>query len=334
MKRSAFTLVELLVVIAISGILVALLLPAVQAAREAARRSSCQNNLKQIGLAVQNFESAHKKLPSSWQRAALAPSTGWSTQAQILPYIEALGLYDQIDFDQAYTAVSIVVGTGSKKLASFRVPTYICPSETKAEVRLDASGVPEHFPLNYGANTGPWLVWNPAQQEWGNGAFAPDKSIIFADFTDGLSNTIGFAEVKAKSPYFRNKGDANPAMPINANDLCALGGEFKADSGHTEWVDGRAHQTGVSAVFVPNTNPKCSQGGKEYVGVDFSNWQEGKTGTNPMPPTYAAVTARSFHSNGAQAVKMDGSTHFYPNNIDLNVWRALYSRNGGETVAE
>ena len=102
--RRAFTLVELLVVIAIIGILIALLLPAVQAAREAARRSACKNNLKQIGLAVQNFHDVNRRLPASWK--GIPPTTpggnvdGWSVHAQILPYLEQGNLNSAIDFNQ------------------------------------------------------------------------------------------------------------------------------------------------------------------------------------------------------------------------------------------
>src|SRR5438105_8651960 len=100
--RSAFTLVELLIVVAIIGVLVALLLPAAQAAREAARRMSCGNNLRQIGLALQNFESVSKCFPSSLRPTAVDPNglfNGWSVHGQILPYLEQANLYQQIDFN-------------------------------------------------------------------------------------------------------------------------------------------------------------------------------------------------------------------------------------------
>lgn len=333
-RRFAFTLVELLVVIAIIGILVALLLPAVQAAREAGRRASCLNNLKQIGLAVHNHEGTYRDLPTSWRPAKNAPTTGWSIQAQLLPFIEALGIYDQIDWDQAYSSVTITYQGGPRKLASFGVPTYLCPSEINNKIRNDSSGNPEHYPLNYGANMGTWLVWDPARGDRGNGAFVPDQRLIMGEFTDGLSNTLAFAEVKAYTPYSRNAGSANPMLPVSPNDVCGLkgGGTFHTNTGHTEWVDGRVHQTGVTAVFPPNTTPKCIESGVEYKGVDFNNWQEGKAGS-PMPPTYAVVTSRSFHTNGSQVVLMDGSTQFIANNIDLKIWQALATRNGAEATA-
>jgi hypothetical protein len=109
--------------------------------------------------------------------------------------------------------------------------------------------------------------------------------------------------------------------------VCSLGGDFKADTGHTEWVDGRAHQTGFTTVFTPNSKVMCDLGGQ--FDVDWNNMQEGKSTT---APTFAAVTSRSYHANGVMAMMMDGSVHFLPNTIEIGVWRALATRDGGETV--
>jgi prepilin-type N-terminal cleavage/methylation domain-containing protein len=330
--RRGFTLVELLVVIAVIGVLVALLLPAVQAAREAARRSSCGNNLKQIGLGLQNFESTYKTFPASLKPVipnAAGQYDGWSVQGQILPFLEQGNLYDNIDFDLTYNGQTIAVGGGTQAIASVRVATYQCPSEVNDRVRLNAAGVPEHYPLTYGANLGTWFVFNPQNKDGGNGSFQPYRPLPLSSTIDGLSNTLCFGECKAYNAYYRNT--ANPSltqpMPVPAA-VCSLGGEFKNNSGHTEWVDGRSHQTGFTTTFGPNTKVLCDVGGITY-DVDWSNQQEGKSTT---VPTFAAVTSRSYHPGGVMTVFMDGSVHFIPQTIDLAIWRALSTRNGSETV--
>jgi prepilin-type N-terminal cleavage/methylation domain-containing protein len=319
--RSGFTLVELLVVIAIIGILIALLLPAVQAAREAARRSQCTNNLKQIGVALHVFENTHQAFPSSFGGSQ---GTDWSAQARLLPYLEQVALHDSVDYDQPYAAAVLPDGS---PLSTFRVPTYLCPSEPNDTVRL-SGGVPEHYPLNYGMNLGTWLVYQPTNREGGDGAFRPYRRLKPRDMLDGLSNTLAAAEVKAYTPYFRNAALDPPTMPVVPADVCSLAGDFKSGSGHTEWVDGRSHQTGVTTVFTPNTHVPCVQGGKEY-DVDWTNQQEGKSNTIP---TYAAVTARSHHAGVVNALLVDGSVRAISEIVELTVWRALSTRAGGEVV--
>src|SRR5262245_10837959 len=127
-RRRAFTLVELLVVVAIIGVLVALILPAVQAARQAARRVSCGNNLRKIGLALQNFESTHKYCPSSLRPTPVDASglfAGWSAPAQILPYLEQGSLYQNINFEVGYSS--------QQQISQMRIPTLICPAEMRAK---------------------------------------------------------------------------------------------------------------------------------------------------------------------------------------------------------
>ncbi len=330
--RRAFTLVELLVVIAIIGVLVALLLPAVQAAREAARRSSCGNNLKQMALAVQNFESTYKVFPASQKPGipnASGQYDGWSCQGQILPYLEQGNLYAGINFDLTYNGQTIPASGGPQAIASVRVPTYQCPSEVNNRVRLTAAGVPEHYPLTYGVNLGTWFVFNPQTKEGGRGAFVPYHQQAFSSIIDGLSNTICFGEVKAYNAYYRNAANPalNQAMPTPAA-VCSLGGEFKNNSGHTEWVDGRSHQTGFTTTFAPNTKVLCNVGGVDY-DVDWTNQQEGKSTT---VPTFATVPSRSYHPGGVMTVFMDGSVHFIPQTIELAVWQALSTRDGGEAA--
>jgi len=321
-RPAAFTLVELLVVIAIIGVLVALLLPAVQAAREAARRTRCINNLRQIGVALHNYEAAYRVFPPSVTLPASRVGDSWSAQARILPFLEQAALEEEIDFSQKYDAFPTV--------KTFGVPTYLCPSEINNRVRTDAAGVPIHHPLNYGINMGTWFVYDANSNRGGEGAFVPNDCRSLADFLDGTSNTISLAEVKAYTPYFRDAGTVPPAIPTDPSSLCGMG-SFKFDSGHTEWVDGRTHQAGFTAVFTPNQPVTCIQGGTTY-DID---WTSSREGVSPGPPTarptYAAVTSRSYHPGIVNVLLMDGSTRPASNDTELATWRAMTTRASGET---
>ncbi len=325
--RRGFTLVELLVVIAIIGILVGLLLPAVQAARGAARRMSCQNNLHQVILAVHNYEAATKRLPPAWMKPAQT-GDGWSAQARILPYIEALGLADAVQYEGGYKVATITVDGEQLPVASYRVPTYLCPSEVYDEQRLGSNG-PEHYPLNYVVNAGRWFVYDPNNGKVGDGTFFANKVSRFRDVLDGLANTLAFAEVKAWNPYYRDvETQGDMTMPVDTSEICLLGGSFKENTGHTEWVDGRVHQTGFTTTFPPNKKVLCEVSGVEY-DVDFTNMREGKVTT---ARTYAAVTSRSYHGGGVNVAMMDGSVRFLSESIELKLWQDMSTRAGKEFV--
>jgi prepilin-type N-terminal cleavage/methylation domain-containing protein len=328
-SRAAFTLVELLVVIAIIGTLVGLLLPAVQAARGAARLMSCQNNLHQVILAVHNYESSTKRLPAAWSKTGRT-GDGWSLQARILPQIEALGLVGGVNYADGYGAATLFVDGKNVKVSSFRVPTYLCPSEVNDRKRVDAVGEPEHYPLSYAYNAGPWFVYDPNNGIVGEGSFLAGRESRFRDILDGLSNTLAFAEVKGWQPYYRDRGlPGNLNMPVTPQEICALGGSLKIDTGHTEWVDGRVHQTGFTTTFPPNHKVLCKNSNIEY-DVDFTNAREGRPTT---ALTYAAVTSRSYHEGGVNTALMDGSVRFVSSFIELQLWQDLSTRAGREVVA-
>lgn len=325
LPRRGFTLVELLVVIAIIGVLVGLTLPAVQMARATARKSQCGNNLRQMGLALQQFEIQFKRFPAASRLTQPLPDgniDGWSAQAQLLPFLELDVLEQKIDFDQSYDlAGTIPDGKGNLvPLTGFRVPTYLCPSEIRDRRRID--GAEEQYPINYGVNQGIWFTLNPETRKIGPGAFHYGHGARTAEIRDGLTQTLGFAEIKAYTPYYRNAALADVPVPSSPSEICGLGGQFKPETGHTEWVDGRVHQTGFTTTFKPNTAVLCNN-----VDVDWSNQQEGKS---PTVPTFAAVTSRSYHSGGVQVGMLDGSVQFISDSVSLEVWQALSTRDGRE----
>jgi prepilin-type N-terminal cleavage/methylation domain-containing protein/prepilin-type processing-associated H-X9-DG protein len=329
-RRNAFTLVELLVVISIIGILLGLLLPAVQIVRETARRTQCANNLRQVGLATLNYEATFERFPTSWKPSA--GNDGWSAQAQILPFAEESNVYDRIDFGKSYADPAQVVdfGAGNFPLPSARIPFLLCPSEPNDRVRNANNGTPIHYPLNYAGNVGTWLVHDPVSQESGDGVFGVSERRRLAEIIDGQSHTLLFAEVKAYSPYFRNAKIPGDLPLPSPGDLVAWGGDFKSNSGHTEWVDGRSHQTCFTGTFTPNSEIAYNAGGTDY-DVDWTNVQEG---TSPTLRTYAAVTSRSYHPRGVNVVLADGSAKFLNEDIDAATYRAIITRAGREVVAD
>ena len=333
--RQAFTLVELLVVIAIIGILIAMLLPAVQSVREAARRTSCLNNVRQTALSAHNYESSFGHLPPSYELDAGGTATGngsWSIHAQLLPYCEQANAYNMIDFDQAWSDPANVA-TG---VPIMRVPMYQCPSEVNDTVRLNTStGLPKVYPQNYGFNFGTWLVYDPETSARGDGLFYVNGKVPFAAVYDGTSNTLLLAEVKAFTSYIRNTQDPGPVPPTDPNAFMSFSGELKLgpslhqNTGHTEWCDGRVHHSGFTTVFTPNTVVPYEHMGLMY-DIDVNSEKEGNSTTKP---TYAAITARSYHSGGlVNGALLDGSTRSVNDSIELLVWRASGTIAGGETL--
>ena len=331
-RRVGFTLVELLVVIAIIAILVMLLLPAVGAARAAAMRTSCVNQIRQLGVALNNYETARGEFPPSWRppikRLPGEQVDGWSAQAQLLPYVEEAQLHGAINLEVSYNRVYVNPDAEQPvKLQTLRVPALLCPAEPGDRQRFK-DDVPYHYPLNYAVNLGVWEIHDPQQRNIGRGSFRPENPVRAREIKDGFSKTLAFAEVKAWTPYFRNAGlELRPVVGA-PSEICGLGGDFKSNSGHTEWVDGRGHQIGFTSTFGPNTYVMCERDGVSY-DVDWTNYQEGKSEDRV---TFAAITARSHHGGGVNTCLMDASVRFVSDDIDLAVWRAYSTRRGGETV--
>lgn len=304
--RRGFTLVELLVVIAIIGILVGLLLPAVQAAREAARRMQCSNNLKQIGLAMHNYASAHKKFPPGFlffdprmsgrgDRVNRLPGWGW--QSMILPYIEQGNVYNQIEFN----------GTGIAE-----PPNSVVVAQPFSGAICPSSGDPTHILLgpdtlpiqpgiassNYLGVAGSFVASAYYNQPEGrkNGMMIEDRSLRFGDVSDGTSNTLIVGEV-AFTGNGKNYDDGFLWDPKWYGSLQTRGGLARADAPES------VVRTGVFRMnppIVANNNVKRN-------------------------------SFKSRHTGGAQFALADGSVHFLSENIDhtQTTWAEV---NGGTTT--
>ena len=316
-----FTLVELLVVIAIIGVLVGLLLPAVQASREAARRTQCQNNMKQAALALLNYEAAKKSFPPFCELPRTTTFQPFSAQARLLPYLEQETVARQIDLDVA------VPFTANPAVAKMRISTFMCPSEENDRERLTPTLT--YYPLNYCLNEGTWFIYDPVSDEVGDGAFAPNRAFQTSQIADGLSHTLALSECKAYQPNLWDSGNPSTlgvAPPATPAELASyFGGTFDFN-GHTEWVEGDVHETGFTTTFAPNTEVPYSDGAGIY-SVDLTSIRDGESTTSP---TYAAVTARSFHPGQVNAAMMDGSVRVVADGVDLVTWRAAGTRAGEE----
>jgi len=324
--HTGFTLIELLVVIAIIAVLIGLLLPAVQRVRESAARVKCGNNLKQLGLAIHGYEVASSAYPSLGDYPTGTTGAAWSFPSKLLPFVEQENLQRLIEFSTTYTAQPAVTQK--------RVALLVCPSDVNDRKRVDGSLT--HYPLTYGANAGSWFIYMPdaaGTGTGGDGAFVVNRGTTVGEFADGSSQTLAMSEVKAYTPYLRNSGNPSAvgtARPTNPGTIGAWGGDFKSNSGHTEWVDARVHQSGVTTTFPPNTKCAYSSGGVEY-DIDFNSMREGQT-TNM--PTYAVITSRSYHPRGVNCLLMDGSVRFVTSSVAAQTWLALGTRNGGEVLGD
>ena len=312
-NHHAFTIVELLVVIAIIGVMVGLLLPAIQIARATARSLFCRNNLHQLGVACHHYENTCHSLPSLGKYAPVG-GVCWSVHSSLLPYLEETGLYKNINFKITYD--------NQPQITQQRVATYLCPDEMNDRPYFE-NGVRLLYPVSYAFCYGTWMVYNPNTGEGGDGPVAVNATLKPHQIRDGTSNTMFMAEVKAWTPYYRDGGSPTAL----ATPYCT-GGTLKAEPslGHTEWIDARVYQTGFTTVFQPNTRVTY-----QNYDIDFVSSREGQSATRL---TFAAVTSRSYHRGHVNILLLDGAARAVANEVDLALWRALGTRSTGDTVGE
>ncbi len=339
--RSAFTLIELLVVIAIIAILIGLLLPAVQKVREAAARMKCSNNLKQLGLALHNYESGNQKLP-----AAFTGDPGnsglpnyffsWSVLAQLNPYLEQTNIFNRMDLNQPIYGPPTYAITAANAFAVVQtVPIFLCPSDKGRPVSGTAYGVTDLGPTNYAACIGSGATNGgaPFGTPWGgDGMFQAKTPLRITDLTDGTSNTAAFSESILGDGSAATTGAA-PGKPDTTYGYLSAGSAVTAagcssaaqwnysNSRGFMWASGELRCATYNHFYTPNsTSYDC-------VTNDYT----------PGPGIYTAVgfrAARSRHTGGVNVALGDGSIRFVRDSVDAVVWRGVGTRAGGEVPGD
>jgi hypothetical protein len=293
-----------------------------------------------MGLALHNYENSNRHYPASFKQddTSRADINDWSVQAKLLPYVEQNGLGSEVmsaiqkaetagvNTNNSYSDVQV----DGKNICNYRMDTLICPSEINDRPRGT-----EYYPTNIGVNMGTGLILTAAGANASNGAFGVNFESQPRDFTDGLSNTVCMSEVKGYTVYVRDGKDLSAVPTTVAEVNGASSGSTKNTiasgkdpSGHTEWCDGRAHQSGVTTTFPPNTVFAVGDDGADG---DYTSNREG--GSRSGAPCVAVVTSRSFHPGVVNTCMMDGSTKSVSQSVAANVWQAAGTRNGKETVS-
>jgi len=302
--KRGFTLIELLVVIAIIAILIALLLPAVQQAREAARRTQCKNNLKQIGLALHNYHDVHNGFPIGNMIAYGHGPTAW---IGMLPYVEQASLFSQLDFSTTVPTGSWWFGSAAASinaatLSGKKVPGYICPSMTLPTLRTPY-GTPANSPMRGSYVLLEGAVGLSQVQNDGNGirstggSFLRNISLNFRDFTDGTSNTAMIAEQSGRSfngtAVVDGRADRNDGLWMGAHDT-------------------RCYNTTTHRHPFGSTNHTLAGAG----GVACNS------------------LINSEHTGGVQVLLGDGGVRFVSSNVDFNTSVILVTRNDNQVIGE
>ncbi|MFO0958498.1 MAG: DUF1559 domain-containing protein [Isosphaeraceae bacterium] len=328
-----FTLIEVLVVIGIIGAVAGLLLPAVQSARESARRVQCTNNLKQIGLALQGYAARDGFFPSINSRTTIPGRPDLFVSAHCFsPFSRMLGdldqpvLYHATNFTQPPAWPQYLPANRTVMLTS--IDLFLCPSD-------DASPVPGYGRVSYRFSLGPtpWKAAGDNVPESWSGPFTSHRFYRPADFADGLSNTIGASERlqgdwtrgrKGRGDYYLTK---IPATKIGGGDR-ALALCSQVPAGTT--LESRAGESWFLSGFHFTNYNHCAPPNSPITDCAFAESAEGLQRRTVLEGVFSA---RSRHPGGVQTLRMDGSVAFVKDGISLPTWRALSTRSGGEVLS-
>jgi prepilin-type N-terminal cleavage/methylation domain-containing protein/prepilin-type processing-associated H-X9-DG protein len=357
--RRGFTLIELLVVIAIIAVLIALLLPAVQSAREAARRSQCVNNLKQIGLALHNYHSTHDSFPLGESKnvanngGGINAWDGWSAQGQLLGNIEQQQLYNAINF--FFVPRDYTFGITNSTVSLSVVMSFVCPSDPQ-QLQTVGSG-PEKSKNSYEASIGVTDGTDASNSFFATGR---DTTGLFAfyishgirDCTDGTSNTVAFCEAIAGNTV----GGSKMSILYRGNNIMNSSGQ----TSNAGTVGSRAIDNGYNnPAAILKDLATCTQNFKagNMAGTRAIRWDQGCLGETlfnhyqtPNDSVYSgngcrfaanqawldngfSAPAQSWHPGGVNTLFADGSVKFIKNSINRMTWWALGTRAGGEVVS-
>ena len=331
-RTEGFTLIELLVVIAIIAVLIALLLPAVQAAREAARRIQCTNNLKQMGLAVMNYESGNGALPPSAVLQGGTPPLGtFGMKARILAYIENGTMFNCMNFSFQPTAGQ------NETVFTAQISTYLCPSDgnipSTTYTMANGTGVKLYGYTSYPNNIG--IIYTNNGGTFDGPAYMLEvptlgPPVTLATITDGTSNTVIWSEwirgiygSKALGPQQiytlpmpqpTTNTYVNPMVYLNACKTSKIV-SGQSDNKGQNWINHFCgNGGGYSHIMTPNLNA-----------CDFQ--------TNPHNPQITAIGASSLHPGGVNVGFLDGSVRFVKNTVSPQAWWALATKAGGEVLS-